>query len=174
MRVRKVPAGALEGKAARGGLLVWTTARSTTPSAWTARFAAEHHAGLPFLGWECGRRDGYATERRCHEAFLWPTRRGRRGPCPDRGAAADWFGCRLAPVPAHERAHRGCGRRSAAAAARPRGPGQTRRRDPDCTGRGRRTGLRRRSDGHGLLHRPARRPRRLEDLPRRQERAGVE
>jgi hypothetical protein len=25
------------------------------------KFAAEHHEDLPFLGWACGRRDGYAT-----------------------------------------------------------------------------------------------------------------
>ncbi len=61
-RVRKVPAVALEGKPARGAPLNMADGKTSYyDRADGPRFAAEHHADLPFLGWACGRRDGYAT-----------------------------------------------------------------------------------------------------------------
>ncbi len=62
-RVRRVPAIALEGKLDREGARpAWPTARPPTTTAWTGpKFAAEHRGDLPFLGWACGRHDGYAT-----------------------------------------------------------------------------------------------------------------
>jgi len=61
-RVRRVPAIALDGKfdRAKGAFM----ADGKTPyydRVDGPKFAAEHHEDLPFLGWACGRNDGWAT-----------------------------------------------------------------------------------------------------------------
>lgn len=61
-RVRNVPAIALEGAATKAGALLMSDgktgyfARADGP-----KFAASQREDLPFLGWACGRNDGYAT-----------------------------------------------------------------------------------------------------------------
>ncbi len=61
-RVRRVPAIALEGKFDREqGALMSDGKTAYYDRVDGPRFAAEHHADLPFLGWSCGRHDGYAT-----------------------------------------------------------------------------------------------------------------
>jgi poly(3-hydroxybutyrate) depolymerase len=61
-RVRRVPAIALDGKFDRNlGALM---SDGTTPyydRVDGPKFAAQHPEDLPFLGWACGRQDGYAT-----------------------------------------------------------------------------------------------------------------
>lgn len=61
-RVRKVPAIAFEGKLERGApAFMYDGKTSYHDHVDGPKFAAEHHEDLPFLGWACGRRDGYAT-----------------------------------------------------------------------------------------------------------------
>jgi hypothetical protein len=61
-RVRKVPAVAFEGKLERGApALMHDGKTSYHDHVDGPKFAAEHHEDLPFLGWACGRRDGWAT-----------------------------------------------------------------------------------------------------------------
>lgn len=61
-RVRRVPAIALEGKFDRTkGALMADGKTQYYDHVDGPRFAAEHHEDLPFLGWACGRNDGYAT-----------------------------------------------------------------------------------------------------------------
>jgi hypothetical protein len=61
-RVRRVPAIALAGKFDReAGALMFDGKTQYYDRADGVRFAAEHSADLPFLGWACGRRDYAAT-----------------------------------------------------------------------------------------------------------------
>jgi hypothetical protein len=61
-RVRRVPAVALEGKLPRDNAAVMADGKTLYYDRVDGpRFAAEHAGDLPFLGWACGRRDGYAT-----------------------------------------------------------------------------------------------------------------
>ena len=61
-RVRRVPAVALEGKLAREHSAVLADGKTLYYERVDGpRFAAQHPDDLPFLGWACGRRDGYAT-----------------------------------------------------------------------------------------------------------------
>jgi hypothetical protein len=61
-RVRRVPAIALTGKFDRNvGALMFDGKTQYYDRADGPQFAAEHADDLPFLGWACGRRDGYAT-----------------------------------------------------------------------------------------------------------------
>lgn len=61
-RVRRVPAVALDGKFDRNqGALMADGKTPYYDHVDGPRFAAEHHEDLPFLGWACGRNDGYAT-----------------------------------------------------------------------------------------------------------------
>jgi hypothetical protein len=59
-RVRKVPPIALDGKRLPDPLLPDGKTKYYD-SVDGPKFAAEHPGDLPFLGWACGRRDGYAT-----------------------------------------------------------------------------------------------------------------
>jgi hypothetical protein len=61
-RVRKVPGVALEGKRIPGESLFLADGKTNYLDYVDGpRFAREHHEDLPFLGWACGRNDGYAT-----------------------------------------------------------------------------------------------------------------
>jgi hypothetical protein len=61
-RVRRVPAIALNGKFDRNlGTLMADGKTPYYDHVDGPKFAAEYHADLPFLGWACGRQDGYAT-----------------------------------------------------------------------------------------------------------------
>jgi poly(3-hydroxybutyrate) depolymerase len=61
-RVRRVPAIALTGKFDRMlGALMADGATAYYDRVDGPRFAAVHQQDLPFLGWACGRQDGYAT-----------------------------------------------------------------------------------------------------------------
>jgi hypothetical protein len=61
-RVRRVPAIPLDGKFDREkGALMADGKTQYYDHVDGPKFAAEHHEDLPFLGWACGRRDGYAT-----------------------------------------------------------------------------------------------------------------
>ena len=61
-RVRRVPAISLEGKLKKGQALLMADGKTLYEDYVDGpRFAAGHPADLPFLGWACGRRDGYAT-----------------------------------------------------------------------------------------------------------------
>jgi hypothetical protein len=61
-RVRRVPAIAFEGKFDRTrGALMADGKTAYYDHVDGPRFAARHPADLPFLGWACGRNDGYAT-----------------------------------------------------------------------------------------------------------------
>lgn len=61
-RIRRVPAIALDGKFDRVlGALMADGKTAYYDRADGVKFAAEHHEDLPFLGWACGRNDGYAT-----------------------------------------------------------------------------------------------------------------
>ena len=61
-RVRRVPAIALDGKFDRNTGAIMADGKTTYYDHVDGpKFAAEHHEDLPFLGWACGRNDGYAT-----------------------------------------------------------------------------------------------------------------
>lgn len=61
-RVRRVPAIPLEGKLARDNTAVMADGKTLYYDHVDGpRFAATHAGDLPFLGWACGRNDGYAT-----------------------------------------------------------------------------------------------------------------
>jgi hypothetical protein len=61
-RVRKVPAVSLEGRLARTDPVLMDDGQTSYfDRADGPKFAAEHPEDLPFLGWACGRQDGYAT-----------------------------------------------------------------------------------------------------------------
>ena len=61
-RVRRVPAIALTGKFDRDtGAIMADGKTAYFDHANGPKFAAEHPEDLPFLGWACGRSDGYAT-----------------------------------------------------------------------------------------------------------------
>lgn len=61
-RVRRVPAIALAGKFDRNvGVLMFDGRTQYYDRADGPKFAAKTSDDLPFLGWACGRRDGYAT-----------------------------------------------------------------------------------------------------------------
>lgn len=61
-RVRKVQAIVLEGKPAKDHPLLMADGKTLYYDYVNGpKFAAERHDDLPFLGWACGRNDGYAT-----------------------------------------------------------------------------------------------------------------
>ncbi len=61
-RVRKVPAVSLDKPPAKDKPLVMADGKTAyLDRADGPKFAAEHPGDLPFLGWACGRNDGYAT-----------------------------------------------------------------------------------------------------------------
>jgi hypothetical protein len=61
-RVRRVPAVPLDGKFDRAkGALMADGKTEYYDHVDGPKFVAERHDDLPFLGWACGRRDGYAT-----------------------------------------------------------------------------------------------------------------
>jgi hypothetical protein len=61
-RVRKVPAISLDKPLAKGAALFMADGKTAyLDRADGPKFAAEHSGDLPFLGWACGRNDGYAT-----------------------------------------------------------------------------------------------------------------
>jgi hypothetical protein len=61
-RVRRVPAVAFEGKFDRAvGAMMADGKTPYYEHVDGPKFAARHHGDLPFLGWACGRNDGYAT-----------------------------------------------------------------------------------------------------------------
>jgi hypothetical protein len=61
-RVRRVPAVALEGKFDRAkGALMFDGVTAYHDRVDGPQFVAVHHGDLPFLGWACGRHDGWAT-----------------------------------------------------------------------------------------------------------------
>lgn len=61
-RVRRVPAVALDGKFDRmKGAMMADGKTAYYDHVDGPRFAAAHREDLPFLGWACGRHDGYAT-----------------------------------------------------------------------------------------------------------------
>jgi hypothetical protein len=61
-RVRKVPAVPLEGNFVKGQAAMMADGKTDYYDRVDGpKFAAAHHADLPFLGWACGRNDGYAT-----------------------------------------------------------------------------------------------------------------
>ncbi len=61
-RVRRVPAVALSGAFDRtNGALMADGKTAYYDRVDGPKFAAQHHEDLPFLGWACGRHDGYAT-----------------------------------------------------------------------------------------------------------------
>jgi hypothetical protein len=61
-RVRKVPAIPLDKPHPKGARLLMADGKTEyLDRADGPRFAAEHPGDLPFLGWACGRNDGYAT-----------------------------------------------------------------------------------------------------------------
>lgn len=61
-RVRKVPAIALDGKFDRAvGAIMADGKTAYYDHVDGPKFVGEHHEDLPFLGWACGRNDGYAT-----------------------------------------------------------------------------------------------------------------
>src|SRR5262249_13833295 len=61
-RVRRVPAVPVDGKFDREkGALMADGKTQYYDHVDGPKFAAEHHEDLPFLGWACGRNDGYAT-----------------------------------------------------------------------------------------------------------------
>jgi hypothetical protein len=61
-RVRKVPAIALDKPLPKGAKLLMADGKTEyLDRADGPKFAAEHPGDLPFLGWACGRNDGYAT-----------------------------------------------------------------------------------------------------------------
>jgi hypothetical protein len=63
-RVRNVPAVSLDRPAAKGLPLRMADGKTDyLDRADGPRFAADHPGDLPFLGWACGRNDGYATWR---------------------------------------------------------------------------------------------------------------
>ena len=61
-RVRKVPAVSLDKPLPKGARLLMADGKTDyLDRADGPKFAAEHAGDLPFLGWACGRNDGYAT-----------------------------------------------------------------------------------------------------------------
>lgn len=61
-RVRRVPAIALDGKFDREkGAMMFDGETAYYDRADAAKFAAGRHDDLPFVGWACGRHDGWAT-----------------------------------------------------------------------------------------------------------------
>jgi poly(3-hydroxybutyrate) depolymerase len=61
-RVRKVPAVSLEKPLPKGARLLMADGKTDyLDRADGPKFAAGHAGDLPFLGWACGRNDGYAT-----------------------------------------------------------------------------------------------------------------